>query len=253
MKKILSLLIVTLVAVSIQAQTGDLPRSTPAQQGLSTLAVNQFVDSLMALPETEVHHVMVLRHGHVVAEVHPAPFRDQDAHTLYSASKTFVALAVGLAISDNRLRLNDRVAAIMHDQLPDTVSAALAQMTIDNLLTMSSGIKPDWTMRNNVDNWLRTWLAYPVGEPGQHLFYDSMSTYMLSAIVQRVMGKTVLQLLDERLFTPRSTGNSAPRASTLADGGCAYRPSRWPRWDNSCCNGDNGKADNWCPRSGLTS
>ncbi len=202
MKKILSLLIVTLVAVSIQAQTGDLPRSTPAQQGLSTLAVNQFVDSLMALPETEVHHVMVLRHGHVVAEVHPAPFRDQDAHTLYSASKTFVALAVGLAIADNRLRLDDRVAAIMHDQLPDTVSAALAQMTIDNLLTMSSGIKPDWTMRNNVDNWLRTWLAYPVGEPGQHLFYDSMSTYMLSAIVQRVMGKTVLQLLDERLFTP---------------------------------------------------
>lgn len=195
--------VLLLAAVTIaQAQTSELPRSTPAQQGLSTLAVSQFVDSLLALPETEIHHVMVVRHGHVVAEAHPAPFRAEDAHTLYSASKTFVALAVGLAIADNRLRLDDRVATIMYDQLPDTVSDALAQMTVRNLLTMSSGITPDWVMRSRVTDWERTWLAKPVNDPGAHLLYDSMSTYMLSAIVQRVTGKTVLQLLNERVFGP---------------------------------------------------
>jgi len=193
-------LMLAAVAVTALAQTGDLPRSAPAAQGLNTQAVTRFVDSLLAVPQTDVHHVMVVRHGHVVAEVHPAPFRADDAHTLYSASKTFVALAVGLAIDDNRLRLDDRVAAIMHDHLPDTVSAALAQMTVANLLTMSSGIDPSWNMRNNTDRWLDTWLAYPVKEPGGHLLYDSMATYMLSAIVQRVMGKTVLQLLEQRLF-----------------------------------------------------
>lgn len=201
-KRLVALILVMIAVTVMQAQTGDLPRSTPAQQGLSTLAVSQMVDSLLALPETEIHHVMVVRHGHVVAEVHPAPFRAEDAHTLYSASKTFVALAVGLAIADNRLRLDDRVAAIMHDQLPDTVSDALAQMTVRNLLTMSSGITPDWSMRNRVTDWERTWLAKPVKEPGEHLLYDSMSTYMLSAIVQRVTGKTVLQLLNERVFAP---------------------------------------------------
>ena len=144
MKKIFAFVLLLVAVTTIKAQTGELPRSTPAQQGLSTLAVSHFVDSLLALPETEIHLVMVVRHGHVVAEVHPAPFRAEDAHTLYSASKTFVALAVGLAIADNRLRLDDRVAAIMYDQLPDTLSDALAQMTVRNLLTMSSGITPDW-------------------------------------------------------------------------------------------------------------
>lgn len=190
------------IAVAVQAQTGDLPRSTPAQQGISTLAVQRFADSLMALPETQLHHVMVVRHGHVVSEVHPAPFRAADAHTLYSASKTFVALAVGLAVADNRLRLDDRVAAIMHDMLPDTVGDALAQMTVRHLLTMSSGIKPDWVLRSKVDDWERAWLALPVNAPGEHLAYDSMTTFMLSAIVQRVTGKTVLQLLNERIFGP---------------------------------------------------
>ena len=202
MQRILAILLVTLSAVSVGAQTGDLPRSTPTRQGLSTQAVQHFIDSLLALPETEIHHVMVVRHGHVVAEAHPAPFRAEDAHTLYSASKTFVALAVGLAIADNRLRLDDRVGAIVPDLLPDTVSEALAQMTVRNLLTMSSGIQPDWNMRNITTQWTRTWLAKPVGEPGTQMLYDSMSTYLLSALVQRVMGKTVLQLLDERLFTP---------------------------------------------------
>lgn len=204
MNKTLTLLFVTLLltVAGMQAQTGDLPRSTPAQQGMSTLAVKQFVDSLLALPATEIHHVMVVRHGHVVAEVHPAPFRAEDTHTLYSASKTFVALAVGLAIADNRLRLDDRVAAIMHDHLPDTVSDELAQMTVAHLLTMSSGITPDWHLRNATVDWTDTWLAKPVKAPGEHLLYDSMATYLLSAMVQRVMGKTVLQLLEERLLAP---------------------------------------------------
>lgn len=191
----------TVVLVTM-AQTGDLPRSSASEQGMSATAVNRFVDSLLALPETEVHHLMVVRNSHVIAEAHPSPFRADDAHTLYSASKTFVALAVGLAIDDNRLRLDDRVAAIMHECLPDTVSDALSQMTIRHLLTMSSGITPDWTLRNTSSDWERTWLAKPVHNPGSELLYDSMSTYMLSAIVQRVTGKTVLQLLNERIFAP---------------------------------------------------
>lgn len=203
MKKLfLTIVMLSAALLVAQAQIGDLPRSAPVAQGLHPVAVERFVDSLLALPETEIHHLLVARHGHVVAEVHPAPFRAQDAHTLYSASKTFVALAVGLAIADNRLRLDDRVAALMHDCLPDTVSDALAQMTVRHLLTMSSGITPDWALRNHTTDWERAWLAKPVGTPGQQLLYDSMCTYLLSAIVQRVTSKTVMQLLNERLFAP---------------------------------------------------
>lgn len=200
MKKSIIPLFVVLVPLLTAAQVGDLPRSTPAEQGISTEAVIQFIDSLMAVPETQIHHAMVLRHGQVVAEVHPAPFRAADSHTLYSCSKTFVSLAVGRAIDENRLRLTDRVAAFFPERLPDSISDHLAAMTVRDLLVMSSGITPDWVMRNNNTDWIATWLAKPVKEPGKKFEYDSMSTFLLSAIVQRVTGMTTLQYLQSRFF-----------------------------------------------------
>ena len=200
--KRLALLICSLFVLVTAAigQTGDLPRSTPAEQGIDPQAVTAFMDSLMAMPETEIHHLMVLRHGKVVAEMHPAPFRAQDAHTLYSESKTFVSMAVGIAIGENRLRLTDRVATFFPDQLPDSISDNLAQMTVADLILMNSGITPDWVMRNNHSDWINTWLAKPVERPGSKFQYDSMCSFMLSAIVQRVTGRTMLDYLKERLF-----------------------------------------------------
>lgn len=189
--------------VTIAAQTaGDLPRSTPAQEGVEPKAVTNFLNTLQAVPATEVHHVMVLRHGKVIAEMHPSPFRAQDAHTLYSESKTFVAMAVGIAIGENRLRLTDRVATFFPGELPDSVSANLASMTVRDLLMMASGIKPDWEMRNTSDDWERVWLAKPVSTPGKKFRYDSLCTFMLSAIVSRVTGTTVLDYLREHVFGP---------------------------------------------------
>ena len=106
--RITSLFLCLIACLALEAQVGDLPRSVPAAEGVSTQAVINMMDSLMALPECDIHHVMVVRHGKVVAELHPAPFRAEDSHTLYSASKTFTSLAVGIAIDENLLRLDDR-------------------------------------------------------------------------------------------------------------------------------------------------
>ncbi len=192
-----------LTALAAVAQVGDLPRSTPARQGIEPQAVERFFEALLAVPLTDIHHVMVARHGQVVAEMHPAPFRAEDPHTLYSASKTFASMAVGIAIGENRLRLTDRVAAFFPDRLPDTIAPRLAQITVADLLTMQSGIAPDWTMRNQTYDWVRTWLAKPVAdEPGTRFQYDSMCTFMLSAIVQRATGRTMLDYLSDRMLAP---------------------------------------------------
>lgn len=197
------LLLLALLPLLLAAQVGDLPRSTPAAEGISTQAVIDMMDSLMALPECDIHHVMVVRHGKVVAELHPAPFRAEDSHTLYSASKTFVSLAVGCAIDDNLLRLDDRVMTFFPDKRTNRVSDNMAAMTVCDLLMMASGVKPDWTMRNNSMDWVKDWLAKPVDDaPGSLFQYDSMCTFMLSAIVQRVTGHTVLDYLNQKLFGP---------------------------------------------------
>ena len=197
------LILLALLPLLLAAQTGDLPRSTPAAEGISTQAVINMMDSLMALPECDIHHVMVVRHGKVVAELHPSPFRAEDSHTLYSASKTFTALAVGCAIDENLLRLDDRVMTFFPDKRTNRVSDNMADMTVRDLLMMASGVKPDWTMRNNSMDWVKDWLAKPVDDkPGSLFQYDSMCTFMLSAIVQRVTGYTMLEYLQKKLFDP---------------------------------------------------
>lgn len=184
-------------------QVGDIPRSTPAEQGVEPKAVLEFLQALNSVPETEIHHVMVARHGKVIAEMHPAPFMPEDGHTLYSESKTFTSMAVGIAMAENRVRLTDRLAAFFPDKLPDTISDNLSMMTVRDLLLMASGITPDWEMRNEHTDWVRNWLAKPVAvEPGSKFQYDSMCTFMLSAIVQRVTGRTLLEYLNEKLFGP---------------------------------------------------
>lgn len=187
---------------ALYAQTRELPRSTPEAEGVQSAAITALFDSLTALPKTEIHSVMVLRHGKVIAETYPAPFAPEYRHTMYSCSKTFVAAAVGLAIADNRLRLTDRVATFFPELLPDSVSPALANMTVRHLLTMTSGITPDWNMRSLCADWIRTYLSKPVREPGQQFDYDSICTYLLSAIVQRVTGMPLLDYLKQRIFTP---------------------------------------------------
>ena len=192
-----------LLPLLLAAQTGDLPRSTPAAEGISTQAIINMMDSLMALPECDIHHVMVMRHGKVVAELHPTPFRAEDSHTLYSASKTFTSLAVGIAIDENLLRLDDRVMTFFPDKRTNRVSDNMADMTVRDLLMMASGVEPDWTMRNNSMDWVKDWLAKPVADkPGSRFQYDSMCTFMLSAIVQRVTGYTMLVYLQKKLFAP---------------------------------------------------
>ena len=197
------LLAISLMAsLSANAQTNELPRSTPEEQGVPSKALVALFDSLHALPLTDMHAVVVMRHGKVIGEMYPKPYAPEYRHTMYSCSKTFVGIAVGLAIEDNRLRLDDRVAAIFPELLPDSISRDLADMTVRHLLTMASGVKPDWNMRSRGTVWIRTFLSKPVKEPGTQYAYDSMVSYMLAAVVQKVTGKKLTEYLQERVFTP---------------------------------------------------
>ena len=116
----------------------------------------------MALPHTDIHSVMVVRHGKVIAEMYPAPFAARYRHTMYSCSKTFVSAAVGLAIADNRLQLTDRVATLLPEYFPDTISGHLAAMNVLDLLTLTSGSPPYWAIVRQTPDWNKHYLPNPV-------------------------------------------------------------------------------------------
>lgn len=185
-------------------KTGKLPRSLPEAQGVSASGLLDFLNAIET-QKLNVHSVMVLKHGQVVAEGWWAPYAPQYKHTLYSLSKSFTSTAVGMAVAEKRFTVDDKVVKFFPDDVPATVSANLAAMRVKDLLTMSTGHDKDTTgaLRNGDASWVKSFLAQPVEhEPGTFFVYNSGATYMLSAIVQKVTGQTVLEYLKPRLFGP---------------------------------------------------
>lgn len=198
----LSLLLFTCINVNAQ-QKVVLERSSPEKEGVASKGIIQFLDAA-AKSKTEFHSFMLLRHGKVIAEGWWNPYRADLKHTLYSCSKSFTATAVGFAIQEKLLSLNDKIISFFPYELPDTVSAYLSELTIKDALSMSDGQDPDPTFKIGVDsNWVRAFLATPVlNKPGTKFLYNSLGTYMLSAIVQKVTGQKVIDYLKPRLFDP---------------------------------------------------
>lgn len=197
-------LLLSFLQCKLSAQTvNTLPHSTPEAEGVSTIAISAFLDSIAA-SKHEFHSFMFLRHGKVIAEGWWNPYRKDLRHTLYSLSKSFTATAVGFARAEGKLSLTDKVVSFFPNELPDSANAYLQQLTVKDLLTMSVGQEPDPTgivVQDN--NWVKRFFTVLIKyQPGSRFLYNSAATYMLSAIVQKVTGEKIVDFLQQRLFAP---------------------------------------------------
>ena len=191
-----------------QYQSNSLPRSTPESQGISSAAILDFLESADDKIDT-MHSFMMVRHGNVVAEAWWSPQSSDTQHILWSLSKSFTSTAVGLAIKDGKLSLDDKVAEFFPDELPSQPSNNLMAMTVKDLLTMSAGHEDEARLRETKD-WISVFLAHPVPhQPGTQFRYNTPATFIQSAIVQKVTGQTLSDYLQPRLFEP--LGIAKPR------------------------------------------
>ncbi len=186
-----------------ESPLAKLVRSTPEAEGVSSAGILAFLEEMEATNH-ELHSFMMLRHGKVVAEGWWDPYAADLHHTMYSMSKSFTSTAVGLAVSEGKLSVEDKVISFFPDELPATVSENLAKLKVKHLLTMSVGNEKEPTGEVvKSENWVRTFLAQNIShEPGTVFLYNSAATYMCSAIVQKLTGQTVLDYLTPRLFAP---------------------------------------------------
>lgn len=213
---VLSLFCAGSVAFAANATSLKLPRGTPESQGVSSGALLGFV----AAAEEKIdalHSVMIVRHGQVIAEGWWAPYSAGDRHELYSLSKSFTSTAVGLAVESGKLSVEDPVLKFFPDEAPEKPSTNLRAMRVRDLLTMATGHhqddiqKIDWASQESL---VKKFLALPVThKPGTFFVYNTPATYMLSAIVQKVTGQTVLDYLRPRLFEPLGIENPTWDAS----------------------------------------
>ncbi|MEZ6137765.1 MAG: serine hydrolase [Pirellulaceae bacterium] len=183
------------------AQGPGLPRSTPESQGVSSAGVLAYVKAADAEVDS-MHSFMLVRHGQVVAEAWWAPEAADKPHVLWSLSKSFTSTAVGLAVAEGKLSIDDRVIDFFPDETPEEPSENLKSMRVRDLLTMSTGHQDEVNLRDQT-HWRRAFLSHPVPhKPGTHFRYNTPATYMLSAIMQKVTEQKVVDYLQTRLFTP---------------------------------------------------
>lgn len=196
--------------LTLPAQTHVLPRSRPEAEGVTSSAIIDFI-AAAELETIELHSLMLIRHGRVIAEGWWEPYGSQYPHMLFSLSKSFTSTAAGLAAAEGLLSLDDPVLKFFPESVPQNMSQNLAAMRVRHLLSMSTGHDQDTTRHlaeGEGGDWVRGFLAQPVEhEPGTHFVYNSGATYMVSAIVQHVTGETVLEYLRPRLFVPLGITN----------------------------------------------
>ena len=178
-----------------------LERSTPEAQGVPSEAIAKFFQKIEEQGYA-VHGLMMLRHDKVIAEHWWAPYAPQYHHAMYSATKTFTSTAIGLAVQEGLLDIEDKVISFFPELLPKTISPQLAELSVKHLLTMTVGHESTRYSGSGL-NQVRSFLAASFAhEPGTSFAYDITASHMLSHILTKVSGVTIFEYLQPRLFEP---------------------------------------------------
>lgn len=178
-----------------------LPRSTPEAEGVSSEAI---AEVFRALDEGgfEMHSIMILRHDKVIAEHWWAPYAPQYLHCMYSCTKTFTGTAVGFAVQEGLLSVDDKVISFFPDLLPENISDELASLTVKHLLSMSAG-HARTSYPGSGEEQVRAFLAMDYAhKPGTAFAYNITCSHMLSNIITKVTGLSEYEYLKPRLLDP---------------------------------------------------
>jgi len=177
--------------------------TTPEESGITSVSVLNMINKVEKL-KLRMHSFMLLRHGKVAAQCWWKPYSPEYPQHVYSFGKSVTATAVGFAVSEGLLGLDDRVAGFFPRRTGENADSRMYSMTVRHLLNMTSGavLVNEATMQLHID-WVQWFLNSPLMSfPGDKFVYNSMNTYMLSAILRKVTGVGLVDYLMPRLFEP---------------------------------------------------
>ncbi len=176
----------------------------PEEVGISSADIAAFEAEIR---EKNIRHqgYIIYKDGKIAAASVAAPYRITDKRHVYSVSKSWTSTAIGIAVDEGLLTVEDSVISFFPDELPETVSENLAKMKVKHLLSMNTGHKNDTfpIVAAAPSDWVKKFLSIEVEyEPGTHFCYNTTATYMLSAIITKLTGMRMTDYLRPRLFNP---------------------------------------------------
>lgn len=183
-----------------------LDKTTPESQGVNSSAILNFLNKVNE-QGFEVHSFMLLKNGKNIAECWWKPYAAHYRHQLFSLSKSFTSIAIGMAVEEGLLMTDTLVVDIFKDEmskLGEQVDEKMRKMTVKNLLTMGTGMTyENWKWDDDNSNNILGFLSSHIkNEPGSAFFYNTLATYMCSAIITRLTGQKLVDYLKPRLFEP---------------------------------------------------
>ncbi len=182
---------------------GGIPASTPEDEGIPSEYIEQFFEELAASPAIRPHSVMLLRHGKLIAQGSFKPYSPAYPHMMFSLSKSVTGMAVGIAIGEGLLSLDEKIIDIFPEKGVMFRSPRINSITVRHLLNMTSGIKFNEAGSFVEKDWVKAFLTSDcIFEPGSEFSYNSMNSYLLSAIVRKKTGMGLVEYLTPRLFAP---------------------------------------------------
>ena len=195
---------------------GSLPRATPESTGVRSEDLSLALKKLDA-ETNRIDSIMVLRRGKVVMEAWRAPHSPELPHALYSLSKSFASTAIGFAVQEGKMSLDQKIVDLFPEDVPENPSDNLKQVNIKHLLTMSCGHVKEPARPNNISGfydrlgpnqdgnptWLQSFMNQPFErEPGSYYLYNTVGTYVATAALEKCVGENARDYLIPRLFEP---------------------------------------------------
>ncbi len=189
--------------------------AAPEAVGIRSADILAYIDALER-SETEMHGLMIMRHGKLCAQGWWAPFAPELRHGLQSHTKTYAATAVGIAYTEGLLRLDERIIDIFPEDAPEDPGENLKLLTVRDVLCMGCGMDE---MPRNSAHWVRDFLHTPVNhKPGTTYMYNSSGSTLLGSIVRKKTGLGLHDYLTPRLFDKIGIDPDNLRWMRMADG-----------------------------------
>jgi len=200
-------------------------KCTPEQAGVSSKDILKLL-KIFDKYEMHTHSIIMAKGDKIFAESYYAPFNEKFMHRMYSVSKSFVAVAVGLAMTEGLLSLDDPIAKYFPEFLDDaTFDEYYEKCTIRNMLSMQSNIRSNVYWWGKFKSRVEAYYTQKTGQiPGTLFCYDSIGSFLLGCIVEKLTGKTFLEYLKEKVlldmgFSEESYTLFEPGGFTVGDSG----------------------------------
>lgn len=201
------------------------PQATPESQGIPSGEIAKLLDA-MERENVQLNSIMILRRGKCLAAGWYKPYGPDTLHAMHSFTKTVCSTAIGFLVQEGKLHLDDKVISFFPEETPESPSENLKKMELRHLLSMTCGHESECSRAG--EDWVRDFLHHPVKrEPGTYFVYNSMGSYMLTAIIRRVTGQNMTEYLKPRLFEPLGITDyycaTCPRGTENGGGGMCLR------------------------------